>query len=181
MADESTPEDPNVAEGKAVQLSDGQRRLFDEALRSYRVCAEKQARPDLLLTPEQEEWLRSALACSLPVLGSWPEDPVRRMDLTEFVEKGFLFEINRRFLHPMGLALEVVEHFMEDGGPRMISLGGVWDYRSDPEGMRYGEPPEDPIWITRRQKAAAVQAAEQERHPTREAALGFVVQPIPPE
>lgn len=174
-----------IAEGRPVEPSPGQKRLLDEALRVYAKHVEVTGRADLRLTPEQEEWLRNTLACSLPVVGpttaGQPGGTVRRMDLNEFVEKGFLFEINRCFLHPCGLALEVVQHSPDDGGPPLTYLGGVWDYRDDPEGMRYGEPPDDPIWITRRKKAASVRAHEQERHAARRAALGFVVQPIPPE
>ncbi len=63
---------------------------------------------------------------------------IKRMLIAEFRQIGLLQEINRRFLHPMGLALEVIidkennsEHF-----------GGIWDYRDDPEGMHYGNFPE---------------------------------------
>ena len=55
---------------------------------------------------------------------------IKRMDITEFRELGFLQEVNRRFLHPLGLALEVV---LEPDGTE--HLGGVWDYRDDPEWM----------------------------------------------
>lgn len=55
---------------------------------------------------------------------------VKRIDVKEFREFGFLQEVNRQFLHPLGLALEIV---MEEDGTERI--GGVWDYRDDPEGM----------------------------------------------
>lgn len=55
------------------------------------------------------------------------------MPVKEFRELGLLQELNRRFLHPMGLALEVIVE--DDGSER---FGGVWDYRDDPEGMIYG-------------------------------------------
>ena len=58
---------------------------------------------------------------------------IKRMDIKEFHEKGFLQEVNRRFFHPLGLGLEVV---IEDDGN--IRLGGIWDYRDDPEGMFFG-------------------------------------------
>lgn len=63
-----------------------------------------------------------------------PDDTVERMDIREFREAGFLQEVNRLFLHPHGLALEVVVE--DDGSER---LGGVWDYRDDPEGIVFGE------------------------------------------
>jgi hypothetical protein len=60
---------------------------------------------------------------------------VKRMDLNEFVETGYLQELNRRFLHPLGLALEVVVD--EDG--RVTGFGGVWDSRQDPGGIIYAD------------------------------------------
>lgn len=56
---------------------------------------------------------------------------VKRIDIKEFREKGYLQEVNRQFLHPLGLALEV--EIDEDGNEK---LGGVWDYRED-EGIYY--------------------------------------------
>lgn len=60
------------------------------------------------------------------------EQEIKRIDISEFREKGYLQEANRRFFHPLGLALEVV---IDDNGTR---LGGVWDYRKDPEGIFFG-------------------------------------------
>ena len=57
-------------------------------------------------------------------------EDVKRMDIQEFREEGFLQEVNRKFFHPLGLALEII--IEEDGSSR---LGGIWDYRDDPEGM----------------------------------------------
>jgi len=59
-------------------------------------------------------------------------EDIKRMDIAEFRKEGYLQEVNRRFLHPLGLALEVI---IEDGKER---LGGIWDYRGDPEGMHFG-------------------------------------------
>ena len=58
------------------------------------------------------------------------EDHIKRIDIKEFREAGYLQEANRQFFHPLGLALEVVLN--EDGTE---TLGGVWDYRDDPEGI----------------------------------------------
>jgi hypothetical protein len=52
----------------------------------------------------------------------------------ELMDMGLLFEINRRVLHPFGLALEVV---VDEKGA--CTFGGVWDYRDDPEGISYDE------------------------------------------
>lgn len=60
------------------------------------------------------------------------EDEIKRIDVKEFREKGYLQELNRRFLHPLGLALEI--SIDDDGNEK---LGGVWDYRDDEEGIYY--------------------------------------------
>lgn len=57
---------------------------------------------------------------------------IKRIDIKEFREKGYLQEVNRQFLHPLGLALEIIKD--DDGNER---LGGVWDYRDDDEGIYY--------------------------------------------
>lgn len=59
---------------------------------------------------------------------------MKKIDIKEFREKGYLQELNRQFLHPLGLALEVVIY--KDGTEK---LGGIWDYRDDPEGMLFSE------------------------------------------
>ncbi len=56
-------------------------------------------------------------------------EEIKRIDIKEFREAGYLQEANRRFFHPLGLALEITRH--EDGTE---TLSGVWDYRDDPEG-----------------------------------------------
>ncbi len=61
-------------------------------------------------------------------------EKIKRIDIKAFREKGFLQEANRLFFHPLGLALEVIVD--EDGTE---SLGGVWDYRNDEEGMTYDQ------------------------------------------
>jgi len=55
---------------------------------------------------------------------------VKRIDIKEFRDRGYLQEANRLFFHPLGLALEAIID-QESGG---IRLGGVWDNREDPEG-----------------------------------------------
>lgn len=64
---------------------------------------------------------------------------IKRIDIKEFRAFGYLQEANRLFFHPLGLALEV--SIEADGSER---LGGVWDYRDDPEGMCYGDGMIDP-------------------------------------
>jgi len=59
---------------------------------------------------------------------------IKYMDAKEFLDGGLLFAVNREVLHPLGLALEVV---IEDDGE--THLGGIWDYRDDPEGILFDE------------------------------------------
>lgn len=93
-------------------------------------------------------------------------DDVKRMDIAEFREFGYLQELNRTFLHPLGLALEVV---VEDDGTER--LGGVWDCRDDPEGMRY-----EGMDLT--EKAQRVAEERDRRYLDRETALGYWHQPV---
>jgi hypothetical protein len=46
---------------------------------------------------------------------------IKKIDIKEFREKGYLQELNRQFLHPLGLALEIT---INDDGTEIIS--GVW-------------------------------------------------------
>ena len=69
---------------------------------------------------------------------------IKRIDISEFREFGFLQEVNRQFFHPLGLALETV---IEDDGTER--LGGVWDYRDDPEGMSFVRGAINPVKVDR--------------------------------
>jgi len=68
-----------------------------------------------------------------------------RMDVTEFQSLGFLQEVNRLFFHPRGLALEVVKGV--DG--EIEGLGGIWDYREDPEGIIFNDGTIDQTKVVR--------------------------------
>ena len=93
-------------------------------------------------------------------------EDIKYISIAEFREFGFLQEINRKFLHPMGLALECV--VCGDN----VTLGGIWDYRDDPEGICYEE------FVIDKEKADRVRAFRKERVKTRFARLGFIVQPV---
>lgn len=90
---------------------------------------------------------------------------VKRINIKEFREVGYLQELNRRFLHPLGLALEVVVD--DDGSER---LGGIWDYRDDPEGIVYGEG------MIESAKVERIRDLEAKHHATRLAAVGYIEQ-----
>jgi hypothetical protein len=92
---------------------------------------------------------------------------IKRMDIKEFRESGLLAELNRAFLHPLGLALEV--SIKDDGTEK---LGGIWDYRDDPEGMLYSKE----HFPTEKIKNA--QEFMKQKHEQRMKTLGFVYQEI---
>lgn len=93
---------------------------------------------------------------------------MRFMPLESFVDLGYLQEVNRQFLHPLGLALQVKR---DDEGE--YTLSGIVDARFDPEGMVFDDSELDPVkrnhvtneWVTRAN--------------AREKSLGFAIQPIP--
>lgn len=94
----------------------------------------------------------------------------RYMDIAEFRELGYLQEVNRRLLHPLGLALEA--ELLPDGTER---LGGIWDCRDDPEGAYYGPGAIDP------EKAERVDEELVGRYDARQELLGFFTQPADAE
>lgn len=104
-----------------------------------------------------------------------PKDEIKLMDIAEFRDGGYLQEVNRQFLHPLGLALSI-EVDDEDGSCRLHS---VWDYRDDPEGMMY-----DPAELNSpdgRAKAERIRHERVEKAVIRAKNLGFIIQPILPE
>lgn len=101
---------------------------------------------------------------------SMKADTIKRMSIKEFREFGYLQELNRAFLHPKGLALEVV--IDEETGE--VSLGGIWDYRDDSEGIIFEDGPDA-------DKAIRVMQDLAKRKPIREEALGFWIQPLKSE
>lgn len=60
---------------------------------------------------------------------------IKKIDIKEFRELGFLQEVNRLFFHPLGLALEATV----DDVTGEETLSGVWDFRDDPEGIIFDE------------------------------------------
>jgi len=89
---------------------------------------------------------------------------MKRITPKEFRELGLLHEVNRRILHPLGMALEVI---IEDGSGN-VKFGQVWDLRDDHEGMRFTELDQKSI--------DNVKAMEDKVRSTRINALGYWVQ-----
>jgi len=92
---------------------------------------------------------------------------IKRIPIDEFQKRGYLQELNRRFLHPLGMALEVA--VADDG---TVTLGGIWDYRDDPEGIYF-----DTSEAKLNGRAAAVAEEWASKEAPRRAALGYMVQP----
>lgn len=90
---------------------------------------------------------------------------IKYIDIKEFMEVGYLQEVNRRFLHPLGLALEVMAK--DDGS---WHLSGIWDYRDDPEGMSFGPGMIDPVKVDR------VAGEWHEKAGVRTEKLGYIIQ-----
>ena len=90
------------------------------------------------------------------------------IDPKEFAEAGYLLEINRQFLHPLGMAIGIV--IEEDGSAR---IEGVRDFRDDPEGCIFAEIDEADRW-----KAARVQQEWESKAQVRRERFGWVVQPV---
>lgn len=99
-------------------------------------------------------------------------DP-KTMTVDEFWKLGLVQEINRRLLHPMGLALSVTVEFNDEGEPaEATGFGVIYDSREDPEGFVFGEDhPACP------EKAARVQELLDAKHLQRVAMFGHPVQP----
>lgn len=93
---------------------------------------------------------------------------IKRIDPKEFQEFGYLQEVNRQFLHPLGMGLEVIVN--EETGE--VSLGGIWDYRDDTEGMAFADGEIDA------NKAARVRVAWYEKEQVRKKQMGYVIQPV---
>lgn len=130
-----------------------------------------------------------AVADSVRDLGDAPEDleyvferddvppsttpaPARVPNFAEFlVDSGLLFEINRRVLHPLGLALETT---VDDDGHTEIT--GILDYRSDPEGVLFAD---DTFNEGLRKLTAYMNARGTRAVVARRACVGFKVQGDP--
>lgn len=94
---------------------------------------------------------------------------VKTIDIKEFRELGYLQEINRQFLHPLGLALSI--SIDEDGNEQLAT---VWDYRDDEEGMLF----HDDVINTQafKDKVTYVRAQWDEKAENRKRIHGFIVQ-----
>lgn len=98
---------------------------------------------------------------------------IEKISIKEFCRLGYLQELNRQFLHPLGMALETTVDEMTGEE----KLGGVWDFRDDPEGISYTDELVSSAGFI--EKANFVQDEINRKAPARESRLGFVTQPVP--
>jgi hypothetical protein len=99
---------------------------------------------------------------------------IKKLNIKEFRENGYLQELNRQFLHPLGLALEII---IDDDDNEI--LGGIWDYRNDEEGILYDIKNSDSFRInTFKQKEKFIKDELEKRSILRKDKLGFIIEPI---
>ena len=96
------------------------------------------------------------------------------LDPKEFLDEGYLLEVNRRVLHPLGLAMAV--NVNEETG--QVTIHGIYDNREDPEGWYIGVGLGDEDYDADIEaKVRNIRRKEESRHVPRLAALGYWVQP----
>lgn len=94
----------------------------------------------------------------------------KKMTVKEFVNSGYLHELNRLYLHPLGLALAM--NVPDDDEPDTDQIvTHVLDARDDPEGYLFTDGDID------LQKVQWVQGTLRARRTARKKLTGFVVQP----
>jgi hypothetical protein len=93
---------------------------------------------------------------------------VKRIPIKEFRKLGFIQEINRKLLHPCGLALEVIVD--KDTGEE--TLGGVWDSRDDPDGIIFADG------VLDAEKRDSVRSTRGEHASLRRERFGWIIQPV---
>lgn len=94
-------------------------------------------------------------------------EDLNTMSLDEFVQSGYLQEVNRKFFHPMGIALSVIQN--ADG--KVEGFGPIWDYRNEPTGIRFAVIDED-----MKIKAHNIEAQRKKSAKERFQQLGYIIQ-----
>lgn len=61
-------------------------------------------------------------------------DKIKYLPIQDFIDLGFLQEVNRKTLHPAGLALMID---VPDGSDQTIAHMRIWDCRDDREGALF--------------------------------------------
>lgn len=103
---------------------------------------------------------------------------MKYMTVKQFIERGYLQELNRLFLHPMGLSLQVeanvsAEGVVDAGDDTQYGTFAIQDCQDDPEGVCFGD-------LTAREAALAqsLKNLRLSRMPDRLARLGYWIEPV---
>jgi hypothetical protein len=91
------------------------------------------------------------------------------LTIADLRNEGILQEVNRRYLHPIGLALEVT--IDPNGDQQKPADLKIWDYRKDPEGIVFSEPVD-------KEKARRFESFALAKWVARHRLLGFVIQAV---
>ena len=103
---------------------------------------------------------------------------IERVSVKDFRKKGYLQELNRTFLHPLGMALEIII----DSETGEEKIGGILDYRNDDEGVIFDLKNSNQDRIDRFVKNRDFILKEfHKRAEKRMESLGFSVEPLPGE
>lgn len=98
----------------------------------------------------------------------------------EFREKGYLQEANRRFFHPIGLAIAIIL----DEVTGEVNAFEIQDHRDDPEGMYFGINDTKYTSFERLERfnknKEFIDAEAEKRKKTREGVIGSQIEEIPP-
>lgn len=92
---------------------------------------------------------------------------LKSVSLEDFLSQGYLMEINRCFLHPLGMALTYETYL--DGTPSRLKVVAT----DDPAGFIFDEFTREDV-----DKHLRVEQEIADRVPLRKKELGYIVQPI---
>jgi len=100
---------------------------------------------------------------------------MKYLKIKDFREKGYLQELNRRFLHQLGLAIEIK---ISDDGDEVIS--GIQDHRDDEEGIYYdiANSESDRKEVFKKKKEFIDNELKQ-RNLKRKENIGFTIEEVP--
>jgi hypothetical protein len=99
---------------------------------------------------------------------------MKYLDLREFRDSGYLQEVNRRFFHPLGLAMSVTSK----NGDDKVVFTGIIDSREQEDGCIFDERVIDSKLEDYEDKALFVQGEMERRCERRRILLGYEIQPI---
>lgn len=99
---------------------------------------------------------------------------MKYIDLREFKDLGYLQEVNRRFFHPLGLAMAVSCKNGED----KVVFTGIVDSRGEEDGFIFDERCMDSKIEEYEDKAMFIQGEWERKCEKRRINLGYEIQPI---